>query len=109
MTDISEPALAKAIGRAKELAPHMTGKVETMQCDVTKEFDVQAIVEKLDAWGGLDVMFNNAGIMHADDAGIVPNPPVSRQFVFITPLKHNYDRCDRHSRENLGSHSEHQR
>jgi NADP-dependent 3-hydroxy acid dehydrogenase YdfG len=28
-----------------------------------------ATVEKVDPWGGLDVMFNNAGIMHADDAG----------------------------------------
>ena len=71
MCDISEPALAKAITIAKKAAPHMNGKVETMKCDVSKESDVQAAVEKLDAWGGLDVMFNNAGIMHSDDAGTV--------------------------------------
>ena len=69
MTDISEPALVRAVKIAKEKAPHMTGKVATMKCDVTKESDVQAIVESVDRWGGVDVMFNNAGIMHADDDG----------------------------------------
>lgn len=72
MADISGPALEKAAARVRSLAPHMAdfgGKLETIICDVTKESDVQAMVEKLDAWGGVDVMFNNAGIMHADDAG----------------------------------------
>lgn len=69
MTDISDAALAKAVAKAKELAPHMPGKVDTMRCDVSKESDVQAIVEHLDSWGGVDVMFNNAGIMHGDDDG----------------------------------------
>lgn len=36
------------------------------QCDVSKEDQVQKMVEHLDSWGGLDVIFNNAGIMHAD-------------------------------------------
>ncbi len=47
----------------------MTGKVETMKCDVSKEADVQAVVEHLDSWGGVDVMLNNAGIMHSEDDG----------------------------------------
>lgn len=70
MSDISEPALEKAIAKAKEHAPNAVGKVETTKVDVSKEADVQAAVEKLDAWGGLDVIFNNAGIMHGDDAGM---------------------------------------
>jgi NAD(P)-dependent dehydrogenase (short-subunit alcohol dehydrogenase family) len=69
MTDISETALAKAMAKAKELMPNMAGHVATMKCDVSKESDVQAIVERLDEWGGVDVMFNNAGIMHGDDDG----------------------------------------
>lgn len=69
MTDISEPALEKALAKAKEKAPNAPGKVETAKVDVSKEADVSAVVEKLDSWGGLDVMFNNAGIMHNDDAG----------------------------------------
>ncbi|KAJ9623137.1 hypothetical protein H2203_006073 [Taxawa tesnikishii (nom. ined.)] len=77
MADISGPALEKAAARVRSLAPHMAdfgGKLETIICDVTKESDVQAMVEKLDAWGGVDVMFNNAGIMHADDADAIDTP-----------------------------------
>ncbi|KAK3686535.1 hypothetical protein LTR37_019705 [Vermiconidia calcicola] len=74
MTDVSEPALAKGVATAKELAPHMTGKVETMKCDVSKETDVQAMVEHLDDWGGVDVMFNNAGIMHGQDDDAISTP-----------------------------------
>lgn len=35
---------------------------------------MQAAVEALDAWGGLDVIFNNAGIMHAKDDDAVGTP-----------------------------------
>ncbi|KAK5733989.1 hypothetical protein LTR17_009260 [Elasticomyces elasticus] len=74
MCDISEPALAKAVTKAKELAPGMVGKIATAKCDVSKESDVQAVVEQVDEWGGVDVMFNNAGIMHGDDADAVDTP-----------------------------------
>ena len=73
MTDISEPALEKALAIAREKAPNATGKVETAKVDVSKEADVKGVVDKLDAWGGVDVMFNNAGIMHGDDAGRICN------------------------------------
>jgi NAD(P)-dependent dehydrogenase (short-subunit alcohol dehydrogenase family) len=73
MADISEPALAKAIAKLKELVPDVV-KVETAKCDVSNEQNVAAVVEQLDSWGGVDVMFNNAGIMHADDADAVETP-----------------------------------
>jgi NAD(P)-dependent dehydrogenase (short-subunit alcohol dehydrogenase family) len=41
---------------------------------VSKEADIKALVEHLDSWGGLDIMFNNAGIMHADDADAIDTP-----------------------------------
>ena len=69
MCDISEPALAKAREKAHSMAPYVSGRIDTMRCDVSKEADVQAAVERVDEWGGVDVMFNNAGIMHGDDAG----------------------------------------
>lgn len=69
MCDISAPALEKAVAKVKEIVPNAAGKIETTICDVSKESDVAATVGKVDSWGGLDVMFNNAGIMHADDAG----------------------------------------
>lgn len=73
MVDISEPALAKAIAKLKELVPDVV-KVETAKCDVSNEQNVAAVVEQLDSWGGVDVMFNNAGIMHADDADAIETP-----------------------------------
>jgi NAD(P)-dependent dehydrogenase (short-subunit alcohol dehydrogenase family) len=69
MADISEPALEKAVAKAKEVVPDAVGQVKTAKCDVSKEADVKALVESVDEWGGLDIIFNNAGIMHADDAG----------------------------------------
>lgn len=67
MTDIAAPALDKALAKVTELVPLCAGKIETRVVDVSKEADVEAAVQHLDAWGGLDVMFNNAGIMHAKD------------------------------------------
>ena len=71
MADISEEALEKAIKTAKDKAPNMTGKVATTKCDVSKESDVEAMVNRLDEWGGLDIIFNNAGIMHGQDDGML--------------------------------------
>jgi NAD(P)-dependent dehydrogenase (short-subunit alcohol dehydrogenase family) len=73
MADISEPALQKAIARVKAVVPDAV-RLETIKCDVSKESNVQAMVELLDSWGGCDVIFNNAGIMHADDADAIDTP-----------------------------------
>lgn len=72
MADISAPALEKAKAKVLQLVP--SAKVDTALCDVSKEAQVQALVEKLDSAGGLDVMFNNAGIMHGRDADAVETP-----------------------------------
>lgn len=74
LADISEPALEKALAKAKEVVPDAVGKVKTAKCDVSKETDIKALVDSVDEWGGLDIMFNNAGIMHADDADAVDTP-----------------------------------
>ncbi|KAH6604440.1 glucose 1-dehydrogenase [Trichoderma cornu-damae] len=73
LADISEPALEKAVAKVKELVP-AAPRLEARKCDVSKEADVQAAVESLDSWGGLDVIFNNAGIMHARDDDAVNTP-----------------------------------
>jgi NAD(P)-dependent dehydrogenase (short-subunit alcohol dehydrogenase family) len=73
MADISGPALEKAKAKVLELIPS-AGKIETFIADVSKESDVANLVEHLDSWGGVDVMFNNAGIMHADDDDAVGTP-----------------------------------
>ncbi|RDW92345.1 putative 3-oxoacyl-[acyl-carrier-protein] reductase FabG-1 [Coleophoma crateriformis] len=73
MADISAPALEKAAAKLKQLVPS-AHKVHVQVCDVSKEESVKAAVDHLDAWGGLDIMFNNAGIMHADDADAIDTP-----------------------------------
>ena len=73
MADISESALARAVAVISDMLPHHR-RIETIVCDVTKEADVKAMVEAQDSWGGCDIMFNNAGIMHADDADAIDTP-----------------------------------
>lgn len=73
MADISGPGLERASAKLKQVIPSHN-KVEVKTCDVSKESDIQALVEHVDSWGGVDVMFNNAGIMHADDADAVDTP-----------------------------------
>jgi len=73
MADISEPALQTAFTKVQTVVPDAV-MLQTIKCDVSRESDVQAMVEKLDSWGGCDVIFNNAGIMHADDADAIDTP-----------------------------------
>lgn len=72
MADISEPALEKAKAKVQQLIPGAS--VSTTTCDVSKEAQVQAMIDSLDFAGGLDVLFNNAGIMHARDDDAVGTP-----------------------------------
>ena len=75
LSDISGPALEKALAKLHEVVPSAKDlKVETKICDVSKEADIEAIVAHVDSWGGLDIIFNNAGIMHADDDDAVNTP-----------------------------------
>lgn len=73
MADISEPALASALAKIKSIFPNHP-RLETFKADVSKEADVAAMVNHLDSWGGVDIMFNNAGIMHAEDADAIDTP-----------------------------------
>jgi NAD(P)-dependent dehydrogenase (short-subunit alcohol dehydrogenase family) len=89
MADISAPALERASAKLRQLVPS-AHKVEiqvsssapvplpktknSQVCDVSKEADVKALVDHLDPWGGVDIMFNNAGIMHAEDADAIDTP-----------------------------------
>lgn len=73
ISDINEEALKKALDIVKEKsAPASEGaKLECKVCDVSKEDQVKALVDHVESWGGVDVMFNNAGIMHPKDDGVL--------------------------------------
>lgn len=45
-------------------------RVDIIVCDVGRESNVQAAVEAVDSWGGVDIMFNNAGFVRDHDAGV---------------------------------------
>ena len=67
MTDVTIAGLEKALAKVKDVVPVREGRLEALAVNVARESDVEAAVSHLDAWGGVDVMFNNAGIMHAQD------------------------------------------
>ncbi|RPB27560.1 short-chain dehydrogenase/reductase family protein [Terfezia boudieri ATCC MYA-4762] len=74
LADVNGDALASALSKVKQVVGQVPGKTETFVCDVSKEDQVAAMVKHVDAWGGLDVIFNNAGIMHAKDDDAVNTP-----------------------------------
>ena len=73
MADINAAALNSALEKVHELVPSAP-RLETIICDVSSEGSVTAMVEHVDAWGGVDVMFNNAGIMHGKDDDAINTP-----------------------------------
>lgn len=73
MADISGPALGKALAKVKEIVPE-SRRITTLICDVSKESEVQAMIESQDQYGGVDIVFNNAGIMHFDDSDSINTP-----------------------------------
>lgn len=73
MADISGQELVRACAKVLQLVPDAK-KLITMHCDVRNESNVQAIVQAVDSWGGVDVMFNNAGVMHILDNDATTTP-----------------------------------
>lgn len=71
MSDISRPALDAAVAKLADVIPTHVGKLSTVECDVSKEQSVEKAIATADEWGGVDIVFNNAGIMHALDADAV--------------------------------------
>ncbi|CAG8939366.1 unnamed protein product [Penicillium salamii] len=67
LTDVNPSALEKALSIAKEVVPGHVGRAEAKPVDVSKEAEVEAAVSHLDSWGGVDIIFNNAGIQHPKD------------------------------------------
>jgi NAD(P)-dependent dehydrogenase (short-subunit alcohol dehydrogenase family) len=67
MADVNPVTLETGLSRAREFVPE--GKFATFTVDVSKEVQVEAMVAEAEKvfGGGVDVIFNNAGIMHPED------------------------------------------
>jgi NAD(P)-dependent dehydrogenase (short-subunit alcohol dehydrogenase family) len=64
------------------------GSATAVRVDVSDETEVGAMVEAaVTAYGGLHVLFNNAGIFPDDDGGILDTPPETWQKVMDVNLK----------------------
>ncbi|KAG8934343.1 hypothetical protein FRC01_003591 [Tulasnella sp. 417] len=70
LADINQKAVEDAVTVISQRWPNVTAT--PIKCDVSKEADVKAVVDlAVEKFGRLDVMFNNAGIMHpADDDAV---------------------------------------
>ncbi|KAJ1018013.1 hypothetical protein NDA13_006621 [Ustilago tritici] len=70
LADINLDACQKTADLVEQRFSHSTPAVKAVavKCDVSKEDQVAAVVQRaVDEFGRLDVMFNNAGIMHPCD------------------------------------------
>ncbi|TNY21209.1 short-chain dehydrogenase [Rhodotorula diobovata] len=72
--DINEQAAQRAVNLVAERYPDAPRAV-AVKCDVSNEAQVKACVAKaVEEFGRLDVMFNNAGIMHPEDDNALTTP-----------------------------------
>jgi NAD(P)-dependent dehydrogenase (short-subunit alcohol dehydrogenase family) len=64
------------------------GSAKAVAVDVSDEDQVRSMVRvAVDTYGGLDVLFNNAGIFPGDDGGILDTPPETWERVMQVNLK----------------------
>ena len=71
VADVSAEPLDAAVGEARATACG-SGDAFGVQCDVTREQQVRGAIEATVArYGRLDVLYNNAGIMMAEDSSVV--------------------------------------
>jgi len=71
MVDVNAESLESGLRRARECVA--SGRIESFPADVSRESQVEAMVSEAERLfgGGIDVMFNNAGIMHPEDDDVV--------------------------------------
>ena len=63
LCDLDEAALSSAAAKLNEEYP--SSKIAFSRCDITKEKDIEEVLEKAEkAFGSVDILVNNAGVAH---------------------------------------------
>jgi NAD(P)-dependent dehydrogenase (short-subunit alcohol dehydrogenase family) len=82
--DLTEDANAETASLVEQAG----GRATAVRTDVTSSDDVQAAVAAAeDAYGKLDVLFNNAGIMHHDDSDAVETDEAVMDLTYAVNVK----------------------
>lgn len=69
VADIDESAANRTVDKITKLYPNKSPPAIAVRCDVGNELDIKQLVDRAIQVGNrLDVMFNNAGVMHPDDS-----------------------------------------
>ena len=88
--DIDEDGLK----RTEALVQEAGGDIVTVRCDVSKAVDVQAMVRRAkDAYGGIHVLYNNAGVLHPKDGYVTDLDEEIWDLVLGVNLKGMYLTC----------------
>jgi len=66
VADLSEIGREGGRPTAEIINDTTPGMAKFVKCDVSKVPDLEALVAKAEAWGGLDIMVNNAGILQKE-------------------------------------------
>ena len=75
MADVNEQAGQAALEQIVSLDSTNKSRVIFLKTDVSKEEQVKAAIEKTEQhFGKLNIVFNNAGIMHSDDDNALTTP-----------------------------------
>jgi NAD(P)-dependent dehydrogenase (short-subunit alcohol dehydrogenase family) len=84
VTDINEQAAAETVTRIRQAG----GIAILVKADVTKEDEVKSLVElTVDTFGHVEVLYNNAGVMLAEDTSVVDNSEATWDKVLDINLK----------------------
>lgn len=68
-------------------------RVAQIQCDIQIEADVERLFNYLDAWGGADIVFNNAGICSDEDGDAVDVTEAAWDLTLQINLKGTWFSC----------------
>ncbi len=82
--DVNPRALAETLTAVEERG----GRAVEVEADVSRDTDCRAMVEAAEAeFGGLHILFNNAGVSHPDDSDAVETAEEIWDFTFAVNVK----------------------